>query len=109
MGSSNQPLIKLGRYWICEHALRRIKSRLIKVDEILFTLESLDSVAYETHHERTIIYHKLTDISVIIDNKTNIIVTVTETDNRKSRLEARKRLVHRTSLGTVYYPAVLCN
>ena len=109
MTSSNQLLIKLGRYLISEHALRRIKSRLIKEDEILFTLDSPDSVAYRSHHERTIVYHKLTDISVIIDNKTNIIVTVTETESRKCRLEARKRMVHWTSLGTVYYPAVLCN
>ena len=108
VSNQSQPLVQLGNYWICRHALQRIKSRLIKESEIRYTLESHDSVSYQTHHDRTIVYHALTEISVILDNKTNIIVTVTETDERKSRLVYKKHLINQTSLKEVYRPVLLC-
>ena len=78
-----QPLKSIGDYQVSQHAMRRLNCRLIKESDLLYTLDSSESVGYNTHSNRTIVYNNVTGLSVVIDNKTGIVVTVTETDERR--------------------------
>lgn len=103
---SQQPLTKIGHYLVCEHAMRRIRGRFIKENEILYTLDSPESREYCSYQDRTIIYNDSTQISIIIDNTSGIIVTVTETDDRKVRMTHRKRLLGSWGPQMVHYPPI---
>ena len=106
MKGRKQILTQLGNYQVCEHAMRRIRARQIRTNEILYTLDSHDSREYLTRDNRTIVYNKSTDISIIIDNQTGIVITVTETDDRKIRTSTRKRLFAAWSTQCVHYPPI---
>ena len=96
MSLRNQPLTNIDGYQVCEHAERRMRDRLIRDSELIYTLDGPESVGYDTYANRTIVYNKLTGISVIIDNGTGIIVTVTETDERRDRMRLRKKLAYQS-------------
>jgi hypothetical protein len=107
--SRQQPLINICGYKVCLHAHRRILSRSIRESEIIYTLNSPNSIAFNSHHRRTIIYNNETQLSIIIDNETSIIVTVTETDRRRSRMSIsiRKQITKLYGTTRVYYPPSL--
>ena len=106
IGRKQQQLTQLGSYRVCDHAMRRIKDRQIRTNEILYTLDSHDSMEYLTRDNRTIVYNKSTDISIIVDNETGIVITVTETDDRKIRTSKRKRLFATLGNQCVHYPSI---
>lgn len=99
-----QPLINMSGYKVCVHAYSRILSRSIRESEVILTLTSPDSRAFDSHHYRTIIYNNTTQLSIIIDKETGIIVTVTETDQRRSRMTVRKQITKLYGINCVYYP-----
>ena len=92
MNFRRQPLTTIGGYSVCKHAIQRLKTRFIRESELLYTLDAVDSYCYQTHSDRTIVYNNCTGISVIVDNQTGIIITITETDERKQRMRLRKKL-----------------
>ena len=94
MSIRNQPLTEIGSYQVCVHAKRRMRDRLIRESEFLYTLDGPESIGYETYADRTIVYNSLTGISIILDNFTGIIITVTETDERRQRMRLRKKLAY---------------
>lgn len=94
MNFRSQPLTNIGGYKVSEHAKRRMRYRLIRDSELVYTLDGQESIYYQTYAHRTIIYNNLTGISVVQDNQTGIIITVTETDERRQRMRLRKRLAY---------------
>ena len=91
-GKSKQPLIKIRQYLMCKHAYNRMKERVISESDLIYTLQDIDSLRYMTHTNRIILYNNITGISVIIDSKTNIIITITETDERRYRRRYQKKM-----------------
>ncbi len=91
-----QTLKSIGDYQVSQHAMLRLQGRLIRDSELLYTLDGPESVGYDTHSDRTIVYNNVTGISVVIDNTTGIIVTVTETDERRQKTRLRKKLALET-------------
>ena len=102
-----QTLINIGGYRVCEHAILRIHSRSIRDSEVIETLTSPDRREYPTRLNRSVIYNNNTGLSVIIDNLTKIIVTVTETTQRRKNMKVRKEIEKLYGFNCVYRPVVL--
>jgi len=102
-----QPLINIGGYRVCEHAILRIHSRSIRDSEVIETLTSPDRREYPSRLNRTVIYNNDTGLSIIIDNLTKIIVTVTETTQRRKNMKLRKAIEKLYGFNRVYRPVVL--
>lgn len=106
MDITRQIITNIGGYNFCKHALVRIQKRNIRKSDIFTTLDSIESIDYPTYNNRTIIHNHLTGLSVIVDNKTNIIITVTETETRKQYV-TNKNKYRQFTINTVYYPVVI--
>ena len=79
----DQPCKKIGNYWYSKHALDRQRERYIKDDELNAVLESPFRWERQSYSNRTTYYEEITGLFVVMDNYTNIIITVMEAEWRK--------------------------
>ena len=98
----NQPVYYIGRLVLSKHAYDRMSLRKIRPDEIRCTWESQNTLCRTTRDNRTIYSNFEYGLFLVIDNSTNIIVTIIEMEWRKHRIGIRnlqkKYGIHNTIL-----------
>ena len=81
----NQLVFIIDDMILSQHAYERILSRNIRPDEILCTWQSDNTLCRATRDIRSTFYNYEYGLFIIIDNITNIIVTIIEMEWRKYR------------------------
>ena len=81
----NQKLYNIDDLLLSKHAYDRITSRGIRSDEILCSWTSTSTLRKNTRENRTIYSNYEYGLFIVIDNNTNIIITIIEMEWRKYR------------------------
>lgn len=85
----NQTVYTIGRLALSKHAYNRIVFRKIRPDEIICTWCSQNTLCKNSRDNRTIYSNFEYGLFLVLDNYTNIIVTIIEMEWRKHRLGIR--------------------
>ena len=81
----NQTVYYIGRLALSKHAHDRILYRNIRPDEITCTWDSQNTLCKTSRDNRTIYSNLEYGLFLVVDNLTNIIVTIIEMEWRKHR------------------------
>ena len=77
---------------LSEHAIARMYERVVSLDEVQMVLGHPDSVRRNTYDGRQVIYNWEYGIRLVVDLAAGVIVTVTETEERRGYHQGRRLL-----------------
>ena len=77
---------------LSEHAVSRMRERAVYMDDIHMVLAHPDSVRRDTYDGRQVIYNWEYGIRLVVDIVAGVIVTVTETEERRECYQGRRLL-----------------
>ena len=80
--------LDFNQFTLSNHALHRKRQRAIRNDELQFSFEN--GIIQPSFNNRFYIYCSFNQISIIIDIKKKVIITIFEDDTRKKRTKFRK-------------------
>ena len=98
-----QTLYNFGNLSLSKHAYDRIVSRRIRTDEIICSWKSQSTLCRKTRDNRTIYSNFEYGLFIVMDNNTNIIITIIKMEWRKHR-KGRYNLEKKYGVSTTVLP-----